>query len=168
MGVCFAPVFEKEIPQADAFSKLTDGKDVLRSIDLLEDICEDKGLTPFMTFMPYDEESIEEAIEELAEGEKLPNVWFDSADGLRMVSGLVKALKSEKRWAKWLTVRGSTGRQSCFWTRTKIDSRAALCCPVTTRRSELCFPGCERNDGSQFQIEPDGRHPTLLMPLTKQ
>jgi hypothetical protein len=99
MGVGLFVLFDKEIAGADAFSNETDGKAVAAATGLLDEVCREKRLTQFTHFIVDDEELYERAVE-LAEGEMLDmETSFDPANGLRTVSGLIKALKSEEQWA---------------------------------------------------------------------
>src|SRR5713101_4234085 len=100
MGVGITPHCEKEFPGSESFSKFTDGKDLVHSMGRLDEICMQNRLTPFSTFAPdYDSLACE-----LSEGEVLEEICFDSADGLKTVSELIKALKSEKQWFKGLAL----------------------------------------------------------------
>jgi hypothetical protein len=99
MGVCLGLMFDKKLPEADSFSEFTDGKDLVHAMDGLDDLCKQNDVTAFSTFAP-DYDSL---ADELADGETLDEIWFDTADGLRTISVLVEATASEKKWSKGLT-----------------------------------------------------------------
>lgn len=96
MSAALSPVFSKKFPGADSFSKSSDGKAIVISMPRLDEICAAKGLTPLSTFAP----DIDAIAEELPEGEVFDGILFSSTDGLRSVSGVIKALQSEKEWSK--------------------------------------------------------------------
>ena len=99
MGVALAPIFKREFPGDDSFEKATDGKNLSRNLDCLDEICADKSVTAFSIFAPdWDELAAELPDEELSERD----LWFSSADGLRTVSVLIAALQTEKQWSKGL------------------------------------------------------------------
>ena len=83
MGVPLALQFKKDIPKAEFSS---DGKRLTLFMDLLDKISKENDLTPFSRFVEDD----------FGEGES----WFESADGLQTVSGIIKAFQSEKQWSK--------------------------------------------------------------------
>src|SRR4051794_8350468 len=110
MGLTLGPVFDKKLAGADSFSKFTDGKELVHALDLLDQICNEKGVTPFGTFAP----DFEALADELEPGEKLDDLWFSCADGLRTVSALIEALQSEKQWPKGLRKNAIKGLIECL------------------------------------------------------
>src|SRR5262249_6980449 len=97
MGVCIAPRFEKKFRGSDSFSKLTEGKCLVYCLDRLNYICRQHGLPTLSSFAPDDDEEI----------------WFDSADGLKMVTELLKILKLEKQWFKSLAATQEGCKARC-------------------------------------------------------
>jgi len=110
MGLTLGPAFDKKFEGADSFSKLTDGKDLVQALDLLDRICNEKGVTPFGTFAP-DFEALAEALDS---GEQLEEMWFDCADGLHTISALIEALRTEKKWSKGLRKNEVKGLVECL------------------------------------------------------
>jgi hypothetical protein len=108
MGVSLFICFDQEIADADASSKETDGKSVAAATPVLDEICRELGLTHFTHFIPDFDELYELALES-PDGAALSETWFDSADGLRTVSQLIKTLKAEKKWAKQLPRKDAKG-----------------------------------------------------------
>jgi hypothetical protein len=99
MGVALAPIFKRKFPGDDSFERATDGKNLSRNMDRLDEICADKGVTAFSTFAPdWDELADELPVEELSDAA----LWYSSADALRTVSVLIAALQAEKQWSKGL------------------------------------------------------------------
>src|SRR5262249_2807997 len=111
MGVCIAPAFEKKFRGSDSFSKLTEGKCLVYCLDRLDDTCRRHGLSTLSSFAPdYDALACQ-----LPKGEKLKEIWFESADGLKTVSELLKILSLDKKWFNGLAV-------------TKKDAKLAVEC----------------------------------------
>jgi hypothetical protein len=96
MGVALGLMFEKKLPEADEFSKFTDGKDLAGFMGVLDDICQERGLTAFSTFVPdFDGLEVEE-LEKLSEND----FYFSCAKGLKVIGRLITALEGEPRWSK--------------------------------------------------------------------
>jgi hypothetical protein len=89
------------IAGADAFSTQTDGKSVAAATPVLDEMCEQLGVTPFTHFIPDFDELADLAVED-PDRAALIETSFDSADGLRTVSRLIKALQADKKWVKRL------------------------------------------------------------------
>jgi len=89
MGVGLAPRFDKKLRGVDFDS---DGKGLTLFFDLLNDICEDEGLTPFRDFTD------DEALEALDRGKaKYKEPWRSPSDGLKTIHGLISVLESEPK-----------------------------------------------------------------------
>jgi len=98
MGVALIATFDPELPAADAFSTGTDGKSVAALMPLLDEIAQAKGMAPFSRFMP----DLEELDWDGADPDELPELWFDPAEGLRALSVLIEAFRTEQAWAdRW-------------------------------------------------------------------
>jgi hypothetical protein len=100
VGVYLVPHFNKKVPAADSFDGTADGRFFASYAHLLEDISQEKGVTPFYTFAP-DPDTFEELAKKLKPGEVL-EWWFSCTDGLKTIRAAVEALQTEKKWRKAL------------------------------------------------------------------
>jgi hypothetical protein len=111
MGVELLLVYHKKVAGADQFSTRAESKSVAAELSLLDEIATEKGLTPLSGFIPdFDELADSAALDEV----ELPETWFSAADGLRTVSGLIAALKTEPRCARRVPKRELAGLLACL------------------------------------------------------
>jgi hypothetical protein len=108
MGVGLFVMFEPKISGANTFSTGTDGKCLAAALPLLDEICLDKGVTPFTRFIPDFDELAELAMES-PEAASLVETMFDPGDALKIVSRLIKTMQAEDKWARGRTKRESEG-----------------------------------------------------------
>jgi hypothetical protein len=99
MGVGLGLLFDKEIPEAAAFSSFTDGKDLARAIPVLDEICNKEGLTPFSTFAPDFEQLEDELPLEEVYGDHL---YHACSECLGVIPKVVAALQADKQWSRKL------------------------------------------------------------------
>lgn len=96
MGLGLMPLFDPDLPEA-AFDG--DGKGLARSIEVLDRIADDLGLAPLGAFLGHFEDLPDDADEPATDEEGSPDfgpeAWYDPADGLRSVAGLVRAIESD-------------------------------------------------------------------------
>lgn len=104
MGMCLSPDFNIDIPEAQYDG---DGKGIARAGHILVRVAVTNGLTPLMSFLGYAEDAGD--FEEVPGGEDqledlppsvLLDEWYDSGEGLRTVSGLIRALETDGQSAK--------------------------------------------------------------------
>lgn len=95
MGVALYVVLEKDATGCDATS--VPGKCLARAQDRLDAIAKERGLTPlgdFLSIAPEEAMAFLEGEGVAPEGLELPaEQWFDPADGLRTVRGLLDQLR---------------------------------------------------------------------------
>ena len=96
MGVCLGLMFDTEVQNTGAFEEcIADGKDFVYEMDWLDSICDRLGIPPISRFCPDDDE-LEAAYQATPKGKKFEGIWFDPADGLKVVNRLTKALNLER------------------------------------------------------------------------
>src|SRR5687767_8292257 len=96
MGLCMTPVFDPAIREAEYDG---DGKGLARFAVKLDEIAVANGLTPLTAFLG-DLEDVPEGIDDSGEAEEQPHLtemdeWFDTNDGLRTATGLIRAIESD-------------------------------------------------------------------------
>jgi|GEM_PF-6036284 len=93
MSVSLIVMFDPALPAADSFASAST-RSVAAATSLLDGIARAKGLPPFSRFIP----DLDEFDWQADEGES-PEMWYDPADGLMIVSVLIEALRMEGKWA---------------------------------------------------------------------
>ena len=93
MSVVFHASFDKDFPDdfppGASYSEYTDWKDLAASVLILDEICAEHALKPITTFT-HDLESLPASMPET-------DLYFDPSHGLRVVSGLIQAFRSDPR-----------------------------------------------------------------------
>lgn len=98
-------MFDPALPSADSFTEGTDGNSLVPFVSTLDKIASARGLAPFSRFIPdLDDIDWDELDLDGDDAGKVPELWSDPAEGLRLISVLADAIQSEKRWSKgWQT-----------------------------------------------------------------
>lgn len=89
MGVGIDLCLDKEIPESRL--RDTDGKTLADCAKSLDRICKRNGLKPTFSSFIIDPEAMGD---DESQGEMMEEPWFESRDGLRVVTGLIAAIES--------------------------------------------------------------------------
>lgn len=122
MGVALCAMYDPEALGPAEFTTNPDGRTVAAAVPWLDEIARAKRLPHFSRFIPddaieaflandpdlqhfaEDDSEIDESDLEEEPGNELPTggppeLWFDPADGLVVLAGLIEALRTEPAWA---------------------------------------------------------------------
>jgi hypothetical protein len=113
MGVGLVTIFDRDLPDADAFRTETDGgKSVAAFLPLLDEIAATKGLPPFSRFVV----ELDDIDWDEVDPDDMPALWFDPSEGLEAVPTLVGALRAEGCWAEsWPESSRQEGVDQVVW-----------------------------------------------------
>jgi hypothetical protein len=91
MSVALYVALERDLPGFDASSVC--GKFLSRAQKKLDGIARRQGLTPLEDFVSMDPEEVRDLLDGLPEG--LTEQWFEPAEGLKTVRGLLHSLRQD-------------------------------------------------------------------------